>query len=294
MTTSYMPPHMPKLIIQKDETPKAPEPPPTDPKRFPQPYFATMAQGGNISTLFAGGLIDTLQQLIKAKFVWNWDMRAYDGDSPGVRNSVVANFMATNCTHLFFINPHIGFSANDVVRVLSSKQDVVCAAPPCTVMDWSLVKRTLEAERNPALATSTVDARVSTETIQGMGNDLVEVEWASADFMCIRRAVFDKLIQANPGWLYTDPGQRRTDNSLHTVPGYFEGGIWDETFQGKRLRVRLTEDQMFCRRWQQVGGKVFMHMGVQLAKIGPHAYRGSPHDSVERVGNITITEKAAE
>lgn len=290
--TKYMPPHMPSLVVQ-DDKPKPAEPVPTDPARFPKPYFATLSPNGEVNTLFVGGLIDTLQQLLKAKFIWNWDMRAFDGDTPGARNSVVANFMATNCTHLFFINPRLGFTANDVVRVLSAKQDIVCGAPPRTVMDWSLVNRTLKAERDPSQDTSTCDVRVWTELLQGLG-ELVEVESASLDFMCIRRSVFDDLIAEHAGWLYTDPDNRRQDGSLHTVPGFFETGIVDTEVNGKRLRVRLTEEQMFCRRWRESGGKVYMHMGVALAKVGPHVYRGSPHSSIERVGDITITEKAAE
>ena len=269
---TYTPPHMPALVVQGKDEPKREEPKPGDPAKFPKPYFATLAHNGLVSTFFVGGQLDTVQQMVKAGFVWNWDVRAYDDDRAGTMNSIVANFMATNSTHLVFVGSHVGFTANDVVRLLAAKQDVVAAAPP---------------RCGPGAG---VEMRVP-ETVQGIGNDLIEVSDVGFDLVCIRKRVFEKLIEAHPEWFYTMPLERRVDGSMHTVVGFFEGALVDEPFAGRTMRQRMTETQAFCGAWRALGGKVHVHMGVEVAKVGQYVYRASPHTAVERVGEVTVTEK---
>lgn len=274
---TYTPPHMPALVVKAKDPPPVPRP--GDPSKFPKPYFATLAHNGLVSTFFVGGQLACVQQMMKAGFVWNWDVRAYDDDATGTRNSIVANFLATNASHLFFVGSHMGFTPNDVVRVLSSKQDIVAGAPP---------RMALRKGEHSSFCEMHIP-----EDIQGIGNELIEVEHVSFDFVCIRRRVFERLLEAHPDWFYTVPHENRVDGSLHTVIGFFEGALVDELHRGRMMRQRMTETQAFCGAWRALGGKVHVHMGVELAKVGSYVYRGSPHSSVERVGEVTITEKGA-
>ena len=38
----------------------------------------------------------------------------------------------------------------------------------------------------------------------------------------------------------------------------------------------LSEDWGFCRRWRQIGGKVWADPSIKLVHYGEHAYRGDP------------------
>jgi hypothetical protein len=36
----------------------------------------------------------------------------------------------------------------------------------------------------------------------------------------------------------------------------------------------LSEDYAFCRRWQRIGGKIWLDTTINLNHIGRHAYKG--------------------
>ena len=44
----------------------------------------------------------------------------------------------------------------------------------------------------------------------------------------------------------------------------------------------LSEDFAFCRRWQRIGGKVWMLPDIELGHTGPHEFAGKISDSITR------------
>jgi hypothetical protein len=46
----------------------------------------------------------------------------------------------------------------------------------------------------------------------------------------------------------------------------------------------LSEDYAFCRRWRDIGGKVFVDPQCKLAHLGQHLYRGDLAESLRLQG----------
>lgn len=46
----------------------------------------------------------------------------------------------------------------------------------------------------------------------------------------------------------------------------------------------LAEDYAFCRRWRDIGGKVFVDPLCKLGHLGQHMYRGNLAESLRMQG----------
>ena len=54
----------------------------------------------------------------------------------------------------------------------------------------------------------------------------------------------------------------------------------------------MPEGGGFCRRWRQLGGKVWADPGIQLAHYGAYAYTGDPMSMFEMASEVGRMESA--
>ena len=95
---------------------------------------------------------------------------------------------------------------------------------------------------------------------------LVEIRDATTGFMLIRRAVFERIITANPDLAYVTYAKTPREEA----PFYFS---FFDTSLDPRERTYLSEDFTFCRRWQALGGKVWLDPLINLGHLGTLEYR---------------------
>jgi hypothetical protein len=62
------------------------------------------------------------------------------------RNELVAAFMATDCTHLVFIDADIEFRIDDFLRLYAGQKDVMAGTYPRKSLDWERIRRHVLAE----------------------------------------------------------------------------------------------------------------------------------------------------
>ena len=96
----------------------------------------------------------------------------------------------------------------------------------------------------------------------------IEMRDAPTGFMLIARSVFERMAAAYPELRYTpdrdaDPAER---GRVH----YRFFDVLAEPGNGPYL----AEDFAFCRRWQSIGGKVFIDAHSDLAHQGMRTYTG--------------------
>jgi hypothetical protein len=96
----------------------------------------------------------------------------------------------------------------------------------------------------------------------------VEVLDAPTGFMLIERSVFERLAQALPELRYTP--DRMEDEAAAAWPHHRFFDVWAEPGNGRYL----SEDFAFCRRWQSIGGQVFVDTRSRLTHTGTRVYRG--------------------
>ena len=202
------------------------------------------------------------------------------------RNQIVHNFMERDfLTHLLFIDADISFDPVDVFRLLLHKKDLVAAAYPMKGIAWDRAvgaKTVEQAKRNsldyvinlpPEIAESEEVKKKGSIDVK-LQDGLLEVYDAGTGFMLISRFTLQALID-NYGDEVSYTADQRTileDGTLERKESKLYA-LFDTSIDLKTDRY-LSEDYTFCRRWQSLGGKIWLDPTVILTHHGSYSYRG--------------------
>jgi len=161
------------------------------------------------------------------------------------RNALANRLFESPHTDILFIDADMSWQPWDAIRLIASGLQLVAAvgkkksaAPDSDLSTW-------------CARPSVVDGRVA---ITDAG--FVEVEYVGTGMMLINESVLRKMAAAHPEW------RRDTLGGQHEE--FFEFFATDLSPDGTH---RLGEDISFCKRWQALGGKVFVD---PMAKLGHH------------------------
>lgn len=240
-----------------------------------RPFIATPSYTGALTSVYVRSLLG----LVNAAWTHGFAMqtRFLDGDSliPRARNRMVAEFMAdAQWTHLFWIDADIGFAPEAALRLLLAGHDVVAGVYPQKTDGWPA--RGL-AEPLPAGSTrEDFGARHASYPVNFAGagaaqvdaDGFAEVLDAPTGFMLIARSVFTRLAQAMPELRFTP--DHMEDAAAAALPHYRFFDVMAEPGNGRYL----SEDFAFCRRWQSIGGRVFIDTRSRLTHVGTQAFHG--------------------
>jgi len=199
------------------------------------------------------------------------------------RNTLVSFFMENkDATHLFFIDADIEFNPEDLLRQVAYDKPVVVGAYPKKAINWDSI---IAAARNAELDENaqTIEGHSSnyvvnfdfvkdengnrTPQVQIVDN-LVKLKDAGTGFMCIKKEVIQKMMDAHPDLKYV--------NDIN-VDKKFEPYMYAlfDTMIDPESRRYLSEDYMFCRLWQNMGGEVYLDPRTALNHVGHYTFRGN-------------------
>jgi hypothetical protein len=189
------------------------------------------------------------------------------------RNKMVIKFLDEGFTHLFWIDSDIGFTPQSVFRLLLADRDVAAGIYPMKSVVWpqtmpaGMTREEYEI-RYTEYPFNPIGHGAEPVGAYADGDGFVEVAEAPTGFMVIKRGVFDKLIAAYPNLRYTPDGPPDNPKAhLHWL--FFDCMV--DTDSGRYL----SEDFAFCRRWRDIGGKVWADMHCDLTHLGQHNFRGT-------------------
>lgn len=193
-------------------------------------------------------------------------LMAQGGDSliPRVRNAMVAQFMSEpSHTHLMWIDADISFDPEDFFRLLAADRDVAAGIYPLKRVFWPTepVAECVTELHTLRYAFNLEEGTSSTVDEAGF----FEVLDAATGFMLIRRSVFETMAEHYQNLRYVPD---MIDES--GTPWHFR--FFDVAVEGNGRY--LSEDYAFCRRWQQIGGKVYADANSRLSHTGTHTFRG--------------------
>lgn len=174
---------------------------------------------------------------------------------PRARNKLVATFLASDCTDMIFIDDDMGWSATSIVRLLASDKPIVAGVGR---------KRVDKPNSDPNVWCVSFEANAGEAIDQDdMGN--IEVRAVGTAFMKIERSVFERMIAAHPEW------KRDGDDGMKPAEkvNYYQFFRFDPDDQ-----TEMGEDFVFCRRWRELGGRIFIDPTIWLAHVGAKAYSG--------------------
>jgi len=177
------------------------------------------------------------------------------------RNIAVARFyQKTDCTHFMFIDADIHFDPEAVIRLLKSGHDVSCAAYPKKTIMWNQAHDAIKAgdtrDPNKIVSSLVMNFRYpNTPVVEGFA----EVLDGPTGFMVIKREVFTRMFEAYPELNCLNDHQNRDFENYCAV--------FDCMIDPVNRRY-LSEDYAFCRRWQQMGGKIYADVTTVLGHVG--------------------------
>ena len=203
------------------------------------------------------------------------------------RNMLTAMFLASDCTHMLFVDADIDFSADDVfsmVRAMEAHPEVgiLGGAYPRRMVNWRNIARAVElglAKDNPAEL-----ARYAGEFAlhflhpdqRFKMTDLVELSRLGTAMMLIRRDVLEGMHAALPELVFRpDPAERQAHGVGELEPAFFCPLIEPES------QALLSDDYAFCRRARDAGFRIWLAPWVRTTHAGPTVFSGTLADTVQ-------------
>lgn len=206
---------------------------------------------------FTSSLISTV--LFLSKLGINCTFQFVVGSSvvSRARNELVAHFLTSDCTDLLFIDDDMEWSPNSVLRLLASDKALIGGVGRMRVQ---------KPNSDPAVwCWRHLPSEDGSLNQDDMG--AIEVRGFGAAFMLINRSVFFEMAEAHPEW--KRPGA--ADWSIEVRDNYFE--FFRQNHDGEAGET--SEDFVFCDRWRDTGGSVWVDPAVILGHVGSFNYRGS-------------------
>lgn len=201
--------------------------------------------------VYGGVPVEFLQSLMKlqAEPPFPLAIKFLPGDSlvSRARNSLTAEFLAGDCTHLLFIDSDLVFSGGQIKLLVESNKPVIGGFYPKKKqgsVEW--VCNTFPG--------GTIPDESGIQPVRYMGTG----------FLLVAREVFEKMMANLPGISYAP------DHAPETVEhDFWPVGVYSGP-DGKRRY--LSEDWFFCQRWLDLGGEVFGHRRIILRHLGQASY----------------------
>jgi hypothetical protein len=237
-------------------------------------FLATPCYGGLCLEKFMTSVIKLQIELIKEGIQLMIDTTENESLVHRARNVAVGRFMQKTDADLFmFIDADVDFNADSVVRLVRSGHDVSVAIYPKKVVMWDQAKTAIEQgdDRNMAMLSSSLVANIGAHK-RSVENGFVEVLDGPTGFMVITRKAFEKMHEHFTDLNCKNDHQNRDFDEYCAV---FDCMIDPES------RRYLSEDYAFCRRWQQVGGKIYADVHTTLGHVGNLPFSGCMNDRLK-------------
>lgn len=170
-----------------------------------------------------------------------------DGILPRARNSIVGEFLKGECDDLVMIDDDVSWKPEALPSLLSHNVDMVAGVYPMKIDEPTFPLRLLK-DRQFLVAE----------------NNLLEVETVPAGFLRMSRQCLTRMRDAYIERAYHDTATNDTAWALFDFEARPEG-YWGE-------------DYLFCRRWRDIGGRVWIDPEMKLQHVGLKTYSGCVGD----------------
>lgn len=159
------------------------------------------------------------------------------------RAIIVAEFLASDYDKLLFVDSDVCWEAGAMVRLLDRKEDFVAGIYP---QRKDPIKYCVKWLDKPEL-----------QAIDG----LLEVAGVPAGFMCLSRSMLEKMVDQ-----YSD-----SEFYCETAPNKKAWALFADYRIGKH---KMGEDYSFCKRWTDMGGKVWIDPEIKMGHVGYKTFNG--------------------
>lgn len=219
--------------------------------------IATPAYGSQVTLEYHNSIIRTLEFFSEKKIPVSILNEGGDSFIQRCRNRLVTKFLEDErYSHLIWIDADLGFEPEAIMRLVMSGKHVVSGVYPYKRLFWNTGATTL-----PKLLRYPLVMKDGAE-VDDLG--FLEVDLVAGGFQCIRREALENMAAHYPELKFES-------DMPDAQQGEVEYGFYDSFREGTHA---LTEDYAFQRRWQEMGGSVFVDVYAKLNHTGAMVYPG--------------------
>lgn len=184
--------------------------------------------------------VDRLQTQITARG-WSYVTRRHMNDSliTRARNVLLAEFLASPCTDMLCLDDDLAWDGDEAMKLLDYPVDFVGGVYRAKISDPLYFVRWCD---RPDLV---ADPEIG----------LLEVEGIPAGFMKLSRACVERMVMSFPHLQFSD----------ETAPNGMAWALFDFALEGGRY---WGEDYVFCKRWREIGGRIWIDPDMTLKHVG--------------------------
>ena len=214
------------------------------------------------------------------------------------RNTLTAMFMSNpEFTDMMFIDADIHFEAESIIKMWDKLIDggddveVVVGAYPKKSINWQgiikavheLGDKATEEEVSKYQSSYVLNVRSDEKGRIPLKNGLLPVYDGGTGFMMFSRKVIQRMFDKWPELHYK--------NDLNTDPKHdpYMYALFD-TIIDPTTRRYLSEDYTFCRRYQELGGTIWMDPSIDLDHQGAYVFKGNIANQFQYGGQATREE----
>jgi len=228
-----------------------------------KPFIAMPCYGGKLEAEAAQGLLDFKAVCQAADIENEICFITNEALISRARNTQVADFMSDpSHTHLFFIDADMAFDGASVFKLIARDKDIVSAACP---------KKALPVEYAASLVIKSMrETGQPTEAVRDSSGELIEAGHVGAAFMCIKRAVIQKMMDSYPELKYENKSLKKSYPNYEEINKY-SYSLFDTLQDGEAYH---GEDNTFCKRWKDIDGRIWIDSTIDIGHVGRFIYRG--------------------
>lgn len=242
-------------------------------------HYCTPCYGGQVTEPFFRSWSKAHMTYTKYDIPYSVTTSANESLVSRARCHMVAYMMANpKATHLMFIDADINFDCIDILHMLQHDKDIIVGAYPKKDLAYEKMLYSAKKENttlddfksmgaNYALNFDWTYNENNTPTLQS-DKGLVKLKDAATGFMLIKREVFERMIEHYPELYF--------QNDLNLDPEHEKWTyLFFDVMHEQETKRYLSEDYAFCRRWQAMGGEVWLDPLVKLDHIGHYTFSGN-------------------
>jgi len=245
-------------------------------------FIATPCYGGQIGEPYFRSMMRLAILCNKYNIQYTVSTLANESLVTRGRNTLTSFFMENKAaTHLFFIDADIEFQPEDILRMVAYDKPVIVGAYPKKALNWTSIigaARADESETEETIEGHSSNYVVNFDFLEDengnktsqvqIEDNLVKLKDAGTGFMCIEKSVIQQMFDKHPEYKYVN--DINVDNKFEP----YMYALFDTMIDPESRRY-LSEDYMFCRTWQNMGGTVYLDPRTALNHVGHYTFRGN-------------------
>jgi hypothetical protein len=237
-------------------------------------FMATPMYGGMCTGTYTAALMQTHMAFSKAGVQLYYTYMMNESLITRARNSLAYDFLASQATHLMFVDADIGFKPEDIIEMVKRDVDICCGLYPKKEIHWQRVAdavgKGVPADQLKDHTGTFVVNLVGNERQEVKINELMEIQNGGTGFMLIKREVFEALADKVPEYNNDMYLAVDTERKPRIIKEFFATSIDPDS--NNRL---LSEDYHFCKLARQHGFKIHAAPWVQLSHTGTYIFSGA-------------------